>query len=152
LLDRTKHPDAPIWLLSKYPDHHRGPSRAVALAEGQAIRAASSLIERSNLARHAMAVDVDKRGHPVYFNPMSIYWKGVPEIAVMHRAFGVALKLLSRYAVIQEALTKSDATLVSILEFLFLQLKTYNLALRFQDDMMAKEEPAIEELLLSLGQ
>jgi len=142
LVARTAGPSAPIWLLSKYPD--RTANRTGALVDGPSVRGASSLIERANLARHAMVIDV-WRGKPVHFNPLGIDWEGVPEIAVMHRAFDAALKLTKRYPVVAEANRAGDATLEATVDFLFAQVRSYNAELRFRDDMMAKEEPAILE-------
>ena len=60
--------------------------------------------------------------------------------------------MTDRYAVVEEASKAGDDTLVRAIDFLFSRLREYNLALRFQDDLMAREEPAIIEKWPELAQ
>ncbi len=153
LLDKTSYPKTGIYLLAKYPDPGRT-SRAKALTAGSAVLATDSLIERANLARHAMAVDVDARSMPVYSNPARIDWENLPEIEVSHRAFGVALNLLGHYNTIIEELGHIEQHAIHrALDFLFGQLLNYRDVLAFRNDIMATEEqPILDELqLLTTG-
>ena len=144
LLKRTRHPDAEIYLLAQYqdPDPQRT-TRVKTFTNG------NSWIERANLAQHAMVVDVDEKGQPVYSNPANIQWGSIPEIQASHAAFQAALDAMQHYDFTKELQTGTPA-LTRLLAFLVAKMSSeeYRTALTFQEDrlLLQEEKPILEEL------
>jgi len=148
LLNASKYPDTDILLLSKYNDPGRM-SRAQALVSGPNIKKVDSLIERPNLARHPMVVDV-VNGLPVYGNPAKIPWETLPEIEVMHSAFAKAMEVMDNYDVMDDLKKANTGDIESTIEYLFGQILEYKSALQFRNDIMATEEQPILKQLKSI--
>jgi hypothetical protein len=143
LLGKTQHPDAPIYLLAKYQDPERRTSRVQSFAPG------NSWIERANLAQHAMVVDVDDKGKPIFSNPANINWENIEEIKASHESFLHTLSLMQHYDFTHE-LQAREPVLRTALDFFLQQLNsgTHRKALTFQGDrlLLAEEEPILQEL------
>lgn len=140
LIAKTNHPNAPIWLMSKYPD----PGNTTSV---QALHhAGDSYIERANFAEHAMVVDVVD-GKPVFSNPTSVQWEDIPEVKAQHRTFMHALSLISNYDSLlrQDVQVPSDA-LYKVLAVLIDGLRTCPQMAHVNRILNNEEQPILKEM------
>ena len=145
LLERTRHPDAPIVLLShiKYPPleqtyrslgEAKGPSHAIELTSDHW---AGWSLERGNMAPHPMLYTIGRS-----FNPLNIAWDRIPELQVQHDAFAVAIDTLARYDFTQD-LAASDGTVQAGLALCGKWMSQSLPFLKFAEAFVVKEDNAV---------
>jgi hypothetical protein len=141
LLEHTS--GSSVILAVKYPHPVSSPASTLLTIK------TGSLIERANLARHPMVVDVKPDGSPVYSNPANIAWEDVPQIRVMHEAFDQALQLFEHYDLAKDV-QQPTPQIQKTAEWLVNWLSQHQKTLMFDNDLMAREEqPILDKLKLA---
>ena len=108
------------------------------------------LDEAANFARHAMVIDVDDAGQPVYANPLGVDWETLRPVAVMHEAFLTAVRLLPKYNFAFD-INQSDEELKAILTAALARMGDYADALGTMKSFRVAEAQATAELIKSKG-
>lgn len=151
LLERTKHPDTKVVLLTQYQCEdlrkqyeQMGATQASGNILSLSPNPPRADLERANLANHAMFLE-----DQTTFNPLNINWEQVPEIAAMHEAFLTAVRVASNHDFSSD-LQATDATLQTLLRNCFARVN-YKDALRFADAFAVQEDRAVMARLKELS-
>jgi len=100
LAEKTRHPDAPIRIVARYPESGAlqplaGNVRFFVGVEETSSSRHPGYMEGINSASHPRVLDTDRAGNPIY-EPTAELW-GSPHILNSHRAFNAMLDIMPKH-------------------------------------------------------
>jgi glycosyltransferase involved in cell wall biosynthesis/tetratricopeptide (TPR) repeat protein len=160
LLERSSAPATPIFLLCKYDlpaleAHYETLGRTTATADLRFLfqMPGNNVIERANMARHPMLLDMKEvcgELIPVFTNPIDIAWGSVAEIQVQHDAFFLALGAMQKVDLSRDFRAEDD-TVRGMAERCYARLSGCGAMFEFCREFSAQEEKSTQCLLAEMA-